>query len=706
VRHTGTQARKAHGSAGEATRLRRENARLREQLREAQSSRKETAGELQSDHELSTSLLQAVLEAVADGIVAVDLSGRVTTYNRKLLELWGLSESVFASRRFDTVLDAALQAAVHPETCKARFVQILSQPEMVSHDMVELKDGRILERYSLPQRLGEAIIGRVASYRDVTERIRAEQNLRRSEELFKTVFFGIPDLAGIVDLASGQFVEVNDGCDRLLGLRRDEIVGLRAAELPIWPSREERSRIIHEIERAGEVSGLEFALRRKDGQQCRVSGSARVLEIRGRASIVLLLRDVTEQRRLEDELRRLNADLERRVFDRTAELEREVAEHRRTEESLRQSERRYRELVESANSIILRWDTEGRITFLNEFGQAFFGLGEEQYLGRSVLGTIVPKSESSGRDLIALMRHIAQHPEDHTVNENENVRRDGERVWIAWTNRPVYDDHGAVVETLSVGNDITQLKNAERELKVAKEAAESADRLKSAFLATMSHELRTPLNSIIGFTGILLEGLAGPVNEEQTKQLRMVQNSSRHLLALINDVLDISKIEAGQLTVQKEPFDFRESATRAVTSVKPLLDKKGLRLRLDVAPEVGTLVNDRRRVEQVLMNLLSNAIKFTDRGEVEVVTAVQDGDVVTSVRDSGIGIKPEDQQLLFRPFQQVDAGLARAHEGTGLGLSICRKLLSLLGGSIDFRSTYGVGSVFTFRIPVNARATP
>jgi PAS domain S-box-containing protein len=554
--------------------------------------------------------------------------------------------------------------------------------------------------------MGEAIVGRVTSYRDVTERLRAEKELRRSEELFKAVFFGIPDLAGIVDVASGQFVEVNDGCERLLGWRREEIVGLRAAELPMWPSREERSRVIHEIERAGEVSGLEFALRRKDGRRCQVSGSARVMEIRGRASIVLLLRDVTEQRRLEDELLELNVELERRVSDRTAELEREVAEHRRTEESLRQSERRYRELVHSANSIIVRWDTEGHITFLNEFGQAFFGLREGEYLGRPVIGTIVPVSESSGRDLVALMRHVAQHPEDHTVNENENVRRDGERVWIAWTNRPVYDEKGELVETLSVGNDITQLKSAERELKVAKEAAESADRLKSAFLATMSHELRTPLNSIIGFTGLLLEGLPGPVNEEQAKQLGMVQNSSRHLLALINDVLDLSKIEAGQLSVQKAPFDFREAATRVVTSVKPLAEKKGLRMRVALAPEVGTVVSDRRRVEQVLMNLLSNAIKFTDRGEVEVATAIREGDVVTSVRDTGIGVKPEDQAILFRPFQQVDIGLARTHEGTGLGLSICRKLLGLLGGAIDFTSTFGVGSVFTFRIPVGAGGRP
>ena len=674
--------------------------------RKSRSRSEGQADELPSDRELSASLLQAVLEAVADGIVAVDTSGNLTTYNRKLLELWGLPESTFSSRRFEAVLDAALQAVVHPETCRARFVQIFSQPDLVAHDLIELKDGRVLERHSLPQHMGEAIVGRVTSYRDVTERLRAEKELRRSEELFKAVFFGIPDLAGIVDVASGQFVEVNDGCERLLGWRREEIVGRRAVELPIWPSREERSRIIHEIERAGEISGLEFALRRKDGRPCHVSGSARVLEIRGRASIVLLLRDVTEQRRLEDELRTLNVELERRVSDRTAALEREVAEHRRTEESLRQSERRFRELVQSANSIIVRWDTEGRITFLNEFGQAFFGLREEEVLGRPVIGTIVPESESSGRDLVALMRHVAQHPEDHTVNENENVRRDGERVWIAWTNRPVCDEEGTLVETLSVGNDITRLKRAERELKIAKEAAESADRLKSAFLATMSHELRTPLNSIIGFTGLLIEGLAGPLNEEQARQLGMVQNSSRHLLALINDVLDLSKIEAGQLSVQKAPFDFREAATRVVNSVKPLAEKKGLRMRVELAPEVGTVVSDRRRVEQVLMNLLSNAIKFTDRGEVEVATALREGDLVTSVRDTGIGVKPEDQPILFRPFQQVDIGLARTHEGTGLGLSICRKLLGLLGGAIDFTSVFGVGSVFTFRIPVGAGGRP
>jgi PAS domain S-box-containing protein len=375
-------------------------------------------------------------------------------------------------------------------------------------------------------------------------------------------------------------------------------------------------------------------------------------------------------------------------------------------ESLAQSEKKYRDLVENANSIILRWDTEGRLTFMNEYGQSFFGYREDELVGHSVIGTIVPTTESSGRDLATLMDRIARHPGEFVAHENENIRRNGQRVWIAWTNRPVFDASGKLVETLSVGNDITALKQIERELMKAKETAESADRLKSTFLATMSHELRTPLNSIIGFTGIMLQGLAGPLNDEQKKQLGMVRDSARHLHALINDVLDLSKIEAGQMKIDCSSFDFETSAAKVVDEMKPLAQKKGLELRFQVAAQVGNMVSDRRRVEQVLMNLIGNALKFTDEGEVEVTAALVDGALEISVRDTGIGIKPEDWPILFRPFQQVDIGLTRRHEGTGLGLSICRKIVELLGGSITFNSTFGVGSVFTFRLPLRAPEQP
>ncbi len=259
-----------------------------------------------------------------------------------------------------------------------------------------------------------------------------------------------------------------------------------------------------------------------------------------------------------------------------------------------------------------------------------------------------------------------------------------------------------------IRNELEQrVQDRTRELQIAKDAAESADRIKSAFLATMSHELRTPLNSIIGFTGILLQGLAGPLNPEQRKQLEMVRDSARHLLALINDVLDISKIEAGQLEVHWESFDLRASIDKIAGIVKPLAEKKGLALHVKLGSEIGILISDARRVEQILLNLLNNAVKFTERGAVSLAAEIdpdrnQSGVpmIRISVADTGIGIRLEDRDLLFKPFRQIDTGLSRRHEGTGLGLAICRRLTDLLGGEIAMTSEWGKGSVFTLILPV------
>lgn len=256
-----------------------------------------------------------------------------------------------------------------------------------------------------------------------------------------------------------------------------------------------------------------------------------------------------------------------------------------------------------------------------------------------------------------------------------------------------------------------------RELRAAMLRAESADRIKSAFLATMSHELRTPLNSIIGFTGILLQQLAGPLNDEQRRQLEMVRSSARHLLALINDVLDISKIEAGQLEVRAEPFAVRPLLEHLIATLSPQAERKGLALRLEAAGAPETMESDRRRVEQILLNLLSNAVKFTERGQV-TLTADTLGDYRRAtgappmpalrvlVRDTGIGIAERDLSTLFEPFRQLDSGLARQHEGTGLGLSICRRLCELLGGEIRVVSEPRVGSTFTVVIPLRLEARP
>jgi signal transduction histidine kinase len=245
------------------------------------------------------------------------------------------------------------------------------------------------------------------------------------------------------------------------------------------------------------------------------------------------------------------------------------------------------------------------------------------------------------------------------------------------------------------------------QLATAKARAEAADHLKSAFLATMSHELRTPLNSIIGFSGVLEQGLAGPLNPEQSKQMAMVRSSAKHLLDLINDVLDLSKIEAGELRVSSEPFDLRALLEGAVETIRPLADKKGLALGLDIADSIHTTNSDQRRVEQILLNLLGNAVKFTQKGEV-AVTATADaiGVIRIGVRDTGIGIEAKDLYQLFQPFRQIDSGLTRNHEGTGLGLAICRRLAQLLGGEILAESEPGVGSTFTLVLPTGQGGDP
>ncbi len=301
---------------------------------------------------------------------------------------------------------------------------------------------------------------------------------------------------------------------------------------------------------------------------------------------------------------------------------------------------------------------------------------------------------------------------------------------------PVFDQGGQCIQLVGSIHDVTERNRAWEEINVlnahlqrhaaeleqrvsertselaqAKERAESADRLKSAFLATMSHELRTPLNSIIGFTGIVMQEMAGPLNDEQKKQLGMVYGSAQHLLALINDVLDISKIEAGELRVIDAPFDLRASIGKVTSLIRPLADKKGLALEVHIADRIGEMPGDARRVEQILLNLLSNAIKFTEQGTVALQATRIDLDVASggsspgpavqvSVRDTGIGIKAEDLELLFAPFRQVDSTLTRAYEGTGLGLAISQRLAALMGGRIEVTSRWREGSEFVLTLPL------
>jgi signal transduction histidine kinase len=259
-----------------------------------------------------------------------------------------------------------------------------------------------------------------------------------------------------------------------------------------------------------------------------------------------------------------------------------------------------------------------------------------------------------------------------------------------------YRDH---LEKL-VEERTAELAQKNIELKQTNLRLQEMDRLKSVFLASMSHELRTPLNSIIGFTGVILQGMAGEINDEQQKQLTIVKSSATHLLSLISDVLDISKIEAGKVELFPEEFKLGDVMQDVIQTFSHMAGAKGLKLEME-APEDLVIYSDKRRVKQVFMNLVSNAIKFTDSGSVKITAGIPvDGNVEVRVSDTGSGIKAEDMGRLFEPFQQVDVVLTKRYEGTGLGLYLARKLVDLMSGNISADSTYGRGSEFTITMPL------
>jgi protein-histidine pros-kinase len=271
------------------------------------------------------------------------------------------------------------------------------------------------------------------------------------------------------------------------------------------------------------------------------------------------------------------------------------------------------------------------------------------------------------------------------------LRKDGSEFPVEISLSPLETEEGLFVS--SAIRDVTERKRVEQKL-------QEANRLKSEFLANMSHELRTPLNGIIGFSELLVDEKPGPLNPKQKEFLGDVLASGRHLLQLINDILDLSKIEAGHMSLSPVAFDPAKAVAEVCAIVGPTGRKRRVEIRPSVAPDVGSVTLDMQRFKQVLFNLLSNAVKFShDGGEVDVEVARTPGRLCVSVTDRGIGIAREDQDKLFIEFHQLDSSAARRYEGTGLGLALTKKLVEMQGGSIDVVSATGKGSTFTVELP-------
>jgi PAS domain S-box-containing protein len=371
------------------------------------------------------------------------------------------------------------------------------------------------------------------------------------------------------------------------------------------------------------------------------------------------------------------------------------------EEELRASEARFRAAVETLGEGLIITDAADVVAYVNSRMTQLSGYSAEEMVGRTVPTLLVPEDEQAAYREHMLLR-LQGMSEQYEISLQ---RKDGSRFWAEITATAFRAPDGRIVGTLGAVMDVSDRKKIQEELVAAVDASEDASRAKSAFLANMSHELRTPLNAVIGYSEMLTEEARDRGLEVLLPDLGKIHSSGKHLLRLINDILDLSKIDAGKMELFAEVFDVPALVREVSGTIRPLAERRGNAMELRCGDDVRRMRADLTRVRQVLLNLMSNAAKFTENGRValEVDRVVVNGQpwMQFGVKDTGIGLRPEQLGKLFKAFSQADASTTRKYGGTGLGLAISRQLCQMMGGEVTVESTLGQGSVFTMLLPCN-----
>jgi len=612
---------------------------------------------------MATEFSAAYWEQNPDALLVLSPQGVVLEWNPAAELIFGYSQAEVQGRSmFDLIVP---QGRAHEEDLFR--TEALRLGTSVQEAVRRRKDGSLVHVNVSTKAVRDPsgqVLYFLSSKKDVTQ-LKVQRDAKLLEARFRDLLESTPDAIVMVNV-TGRIVLVNSQAERVFGYPRSELLG-QAVEV-LLPHRYRGAHLGHRSGFFGQPrtrtmgAGLELHGLRKDGGEFPVEISLSPIDTEEGTMVMSAIRDITDRKR---------------------------------------ADQKFKDLLEAAPDAMVIVNREGRIVLVNSQAVKLFGWSRDELLGQPI-------------ELLVPQRFSARHP-DHRRNffaeprtrsmgaglELHGLRKDGSEFPVEISLSPLETEEGLFVS--SAIRDVTERKRIEQVLRDKNLELENAALVKDRFLASMSHELRTPLNAIIGFTGTLLMKLPGPLNAEQDKQLRIVQTGAKHLLSLINDLLDVAKLSANKVTLNLEPVDCKTLIEEVSATLEMEARRKGLAFAVHTPPVDVLLLTDRRALSQILINLVGNAIKFTQQGRVDVV--LQDLQLPTGravqlrVQDTGPGIPLQEQPRLFEAFSRVESADRRHHEGTGLGLHLSRKLAEALGGTLGFDSTEGLGSTFTLQLP-------